>query len=162
MERTLPKSPPESPERTLPKSPPKAKEEVRDLGPKPRSQKPVTKENTKPVDVKLHTQQRAAKRAIFNYTVATKIFLMEQQKKREEKLQKMLEEEEVRMLRKEMIPRAQLMPLFDRPFLPQRSSRPLTIPREPGLGPMSNKCWTGIVSCNHLGFHGCQAFKAIL
>lgn len=32
----------------------------------------------------------------------------------------MIEEEEVRMLRKEMIPRAQLMPFFDRPFFPQR------------------------------------------
>lgn len=32
----------------------------------------------------------------------------------------MIEEEEVRLLRKEMIPRAQLMPFFDKPFLPQR------------------------------------------
>lgn len=32
----------------------------------------------------------------------------------------MLEEEEVRLLRKEMIPKAQLMPFFDRPFIPQR------------------------------------------
>ncbi|KAI4304722.1 hypothetical protein MLD38_040197 [Melastoma candidum] len=163
MERTVLKSP----ERTLPKSPPKdltlryAKEEGRDIGPKPRTPKPVTKENTKPVDVKLHTQQRAAKRAIFNYTVATKLFLTEQQKKQEEKLRKMLEEEEVRMLRKEMIPRAQLMPLFDRPFLPQRSSRPLTVPREPGLGLTNSKSWTCAVPYNHLGIHGCYAFKAI-
>jgi len=33
----------------------------------------------------------------------------------------MIEEEEIRMLRKEMVPKAQLMPFFDRPFLPQRS-----------------------------------------
>ncbi|KAK9180784.1 hypothetical protein WN944_023919 [Citrus x changshan-huyou] len=32
----------------------------------------------------------------------------------------MIEEEEIRLMRKEMIPRAQLMPLFDRPFFPQR------------------------------------------
>lgn len=32
----------------------------------------------------------------------------------------MIEDEEVRMLRKEMVPRAQLMPFFDRPFYPQR------------------------------------------
>lgn len=32
----------------------------------------------------------------------------------------MMEEEEIKMLRKEMVPRAQLMPLFDRPFFPQR------------------------------------------
>lgn len=35
-------------------------------------------------------------------------------------LLQMIEEEEVRMLRKEMIPRAQLMPFFDKPFFPQR------------------------------------------
>ena len=78
--------------------------------------------------------------------VATKLFVIEQQKKQAEKLQKvnhiyiyitnymlcestliemlimkqMIEEEEVRLLRKEMIPRAQLMPFFDRPFFPQR------------------------------------------
>lgn len=32
----------------------------------------------------------------------------------------MIEEEEVRLMRKEMIPRAQLMPYFDRPYFPQR------------------------------------------
>lgn len=35
-------------------------------------------------------------------------------------LKQVIEEEEVKMLRKEMIPRAQLMPFFDRPFFPQR------------------------------------------
>ncbi|KAK2991162.1 hypothetical protein RJ640_015467 [Escallonia rubra] len=52
-------------------------------------QKPLAKENTKPVEIKLHTQQRAVKRAIFNYSVATKLYLMEQQKKQVEKLQKL-------------------------------------------------------------------------
>jgi hypothetical protein len=32
----------------------------------------------------------------------------------------MIEEEEIRLLRKEMVPRAQLMPYFDKPFSPQR------------------------------------------
>ncbi|KAM7515902.1 hypothetical protein LguiA_005485 [Lonicera macranthoides] len=102
-------------------------------------QKPQTKENTKPVGIKLHTQQRAVNRAIFNYTVATKLYLMEQQKKQVDRIHKMIEEEEVRMLRKEMIPRAQLMPLFDRPFFPQRSRRPLTVPREPCFHSTSGK-----------------------
>ncbi|KAM7523893.1 hypothetical protein LguiA_013795 [Lonicera macranthoides] len=102
-------------------------------------QKPQTKENTKPVDFKLRTQERAVQRAIFNYTVATKLYLVEQQKKQVEKLHKMIEEEEVRMMRKEMIPRAQLMPLFDRPFLPQRSTRPLTVPKERRLNSMNGK-----------------------
>lgn len=39
-------------------------------------QKHVTKENTKPVDFRLHTQQRAVSRAIYNYTVSVhQIFL---------------------------------------------------------------------------------------
>lgn len=32
----------------------------------------------------------------------------------------MIEEEEVKMLRKEMVPKAQLMPRFNKPFHPQR------------------------------------------
>ncbi|XP_009775041.1 microtubule-destabilizing protein 60-like [Nicotiana tabacum] len=96
-------------------------------------QKPLAKDNTRPVEIKLHTQQRARRRALFNYSVATKFYFIEQQKKTVEKVQKMIEEEEVRMLRKEMIPRAQLMPFFDKPFSPQRSTRPLTIPREPSF-----------------------------
>ncbi|KAG8373515.1 hypothetical protein BUALT_Bualt11G0032200 [Buddleja alternifolia] len=89
------------------------------------------KENTRPLEFRLHTQQRAAQRAIFNSCVEIKLCIIEQHKKQVEKVLKVIEEEEVRMLRREMIPRAQLMPLFDRPFLPQRSTRPLTIPREP-------------------------------
>ncbi|KAH6799374.1 TPX2 protein for protein family [Perilla frutescens var. frutescens] len=92
-----------------------------------------TKENTKPSEFRLHTQQRAAQRAIFNSSVAIKFYIIEQHKKRVEKVLKVMEEEEVRMLRREMIPRAQLMPLFDKPFSPQRSTRPLTVPREPGF-----------------------------
>ncbi|KAH7557014.1 hypothetical protein ACOSQ2_026618 [Xanthoceras sorbifolium] len=95
--------------------------------------KTTSKENTKPQEFTLHTQQRAVKRAMFNYSVATKEYLEEIQKKRIEKLQKMIEEEEIKLLRKEMVPRAQLMPYFDRPFFPQRSNRPLTIPREPSF-----------------------------
>ncbi|KAK3409517.1 hypothetical protein EUGRSUZ_J01635 [Eucalyptus grandis] len=101
------------------------------------TQRPAAKENTKPVDFKLHTQQRAIKRAMFNYSVATKLYLMEQQKKYEEKLQKMIDEEEVLLLRKEMIPRAQLI-----------LSRPLTIPREPAFRMLSSKCWT-CTCCTH-------------
>ncbi|XP_031395934.1 protein TPX2 isoform X2 [Punica granatum] len=123
------------------------------------SQKPQTRESTKPLDIKLHTQQRAIRRAMFNYTVATKLYMMEQQRKQQEKLQKMVEEEEIRLLRKEMIPRAQLMPLFDRPFYPQRSSRPLTVPREPSFNILnSGKCWT----CSQLySFPHCRTMNTI-
>ncbi|KAL3525056.1 hypothetical protein ACH5RR_013428 [Cinchona calisaya] len=110
-------------------------------------QKFVTKENTKPQDFKLHTKERAVKRALFNYSIATKIYIEERQKRQLEKLHKMIEEEEVKLLRKEMIPRAQLMPYFDRPFFPQRSTRPLTIPREPRLKQVNGKCSATSTSC---------------
>ncbi|EPS73384.1 hypothetical protein M569_01375, partial [Genlisea aurea] len=90
------------------------------------------KHQTKPVEFRLHTQQRAAQRAIFNSFVSIKLCITEQHKKQVTKALKGIEEEEVRILRREkMIPKAQLMPIFDQPFLPQRSTRPLTIPREP-------------------------------
>ncbi|XP_065858172.1 microtubule-destabilizing protein 60 [Euphorbia lathyris] len=115
--------------------------------------KSATKENTKPQEFKLHTQQRAYKRAMFNYSVATKLYLNDLQKKQIQKIQKIIEEEEVRMLRKEMIPRAQLMPFFDRPFFPQRSNRALTIPREPSFRMLNTKCWSCCNSANGNEFH---------
>ncbi|KAF3444261.1 hypothetical protein FNV43_RR13951 [Rhamnella rubrinervis] len=120
------------------------------------SQKSPPKENTKPQDFKLHTQQRALKRAMFNYEVATKLYLIQQQKKQEEKILKMIEDEEIRLLRKEMVPRAQLMPFFDRPFFPQRSSRPLTVPKEPSFR-MSSKCSTSVCSSGLYNFQQSQA-----
>ncbi|KAI3462206.1 hypothetical protein Pfo_018869 [Paulownia fortunei] len=105
------------------------------------------KENTKPSEFRLHTQQRAAQRAIFNSSVAIKLCIIEQHKKQVEKVLKVMEEEEVRMLRREMIPRAQLMPLFDKPFLPQRSTRPLTVPREPSFH---------MTACKHCSCISCR------
>ncbi|KAL2568020.1 hypothetical protein AAZX31_18G043400 [Glycine max] len=119
------------------------------------------RENTKPQEFKLHTQERAVKRAMFNYAVTTKFYIMELQKKQEEKLQKLIEEEEVRLLRKEMVPRAQLMPYFDKPFFPQRSSR--SIPRESCLHMMSSKCWSCSVGNEIYNLHhyGHQTLKPI-
>ncbi|XP_057721921.1 microtubule-destabilizing protein 60 isoform X3 [Arachis stenosperma] len=112
------------------------------------------KENTKPQEFKLHTQERAVKRAMFNYAVTTKFYLMEIQKRQAEKLQKMIEEEEIRMLRKEMVPRAQLMPYFDKPFSPQSRSNNKTVGSRESyscLHMMSSKC----LRCCSLGneFH---------
>ncbi|KAJ6421226.1 hypothetical protein OIU84_028577 [Salix udensis] len=101
-------------------------------------------DKSKPQEFKLHTGQRALKRAMFNYSVATKIYMNEQQKRQIERIEKIIEEEEVRMMRKEMVPRAQLMPYFDRPFFPQRSNRPLTVPREPSFHMVNSKCWSCI------------------
>ncbi|XP_033139017.1 protein TPX2-like isoform X4 [Brassica rapa] len=103
--------------------------------------KAPAKENKKPLAFKLHSGERAVKRAMFNYS------------KQEEKLQKMIEEEEIRMLRKEMVPKAQLMPFFDRPFLPQRSSRPLTMPKEPSFGNVNSTCWTCVFNNQYYLYH---------
>ncbi|CAG7906750.1 unnamed protein product [Brassica rapa] len=115
--------------------------------------KAPAKENKKPLEFKLHSGERAMKRAMFNYTVATNYYITKLQKKQEERLQKMIEEEEIRMLRKEMVPKAQLMPFFDRPFLPQRSSRPLTMPKEPSFGNVNSTCWTCVFNNQHYLYH---------
>ncbi|GLJ13097.1 hypothetical protein SUGI_0205100 [Cryptomeria japonica] len=93
--------------------------------------KPPVKECTKPLVVKLNTEIRAVDRAEFDQIIAEKLNALEQQRLEEERLQKLAEEEEIKRLRKEMIPRAQPMPFFDRPFIPRRSSKSPTIPKEP-------------------------------
>ncbi|KAI8004121.1 Protein TPX2 [Camellia lanceoleosa] len=90
--------------------------------------KPAVKEITGPVDLVLHSDVRAVKRAEFDQQ---KMSLVEQYRKKRERQQKLAEEEEIRRLRKELIPRAQLMPYFDRPFIPRRSMKHCTIPKEP-------------------------------
>ncbi|QHO17259.1 hypothetical protein HN51_032867 [Arachis hypogaea] len=93
--------------------------------------KPPVKESTKPIDLKLHSDVRAVDRAEFDQQVAEKMSLIEQLKLERERQQKLEEEEEIRRLRKELIPKAQPMPYFDRPFIPRRSTKHPTIPREP-------------------------------
>ncbi|ESQ49904.1 hypothetical protein EUTSA_v10020582mg [Eutrema salsugineum] len=93
--------------------------------------KPHVKDITIPVDLKLHSDIRAVERAEFDYQVAEKINLIEQYKAERERLRKLAEEEELRRLRKNLIPKAQPMPYFDRPFIPRRSNKHPTIPRDP-------------------------------
>ncbi|CAL5367675.1 unnamed protein product [Camellia sinensis] len=93
--------------------------------------KPAVKEITRPVDLVLHSDVRAVERAEFDQQVAEKMSLIEQYREERERQQKLAEEEEIRRLRKELIPRAQPMPYFDRPFIPRRSMKHCTIPKEP-------------------------------
>ncbi|KAL4377590.1 hypothetical protein GQ457_02G011000 [Hibiscus cannabinus] len=93
--------------------------------------KPPIKESTRPVDLRLHSDVRAVERAEFDHQVAEKMSLIEQYKMERERQQKIAEEEEIKRLRKELIPKAQPMPYFDRPFIPRRSSKIPTMPREP-------------------------------
>lgn len=93
--------------------------------------KPPVKENTKPVDLKLHSDIRAVERADFDHQVSEKMSLIEQYKMERERQRNLAEEEEIRRLRKELVPKAQPMPYFDRPFIPRRSMKHPTVPREP-------------------------------
>ncbi|KAK9067192.1 hypothetical protein SSX86_014517 [Deinandra increscens subsp. villosa] len=93
--------------------------------------KPPVKESTKPVDLVLHSDVRAVERAEFDHQVHEKLSCIEQYRLERERLQKLEEEEELRRLRKELVPKAQPMPYFDRPFIPRRSEKQPTIPKEP-------------------------------
>ncbi|CAN0925592.1 Microtubule-destabilizing protein 60 [Linum grandiflorum] len=93
--------------------------------------KPPVKEITRPIDLMLHSDIRAEERAEFDHQVSEKLTLIEEYKTERERLQKLAEEEEVRRLRKELVPKAQPMPYFDRPFIPRRSMKQPTVPKEP-------------------------------
>ncbi|KAL1824456.1 hypothetical protein ACET3Z_011234 [Daucus carota] len=94
--------------------------------------KPPVKESTRPVDLVLHSDVRAVERADFDHQVAEKMSYIEQFKMERERQQKLAEEEEIKRLRRsELIPIAQPMPYFDRPFIPRRSMKDPTIPKEP-------------------------------
>ncbi|MCL7024705.1 hypothetical protein MKW94_006653 [Papaver nudicaule] len=93
--------------------------------------KPPVKDITRPVDLKLHSDVRAVERADFDCQVAEKLSLLEQYRMEKDRQQKLEEEEEIKRLRKELVPRAQPMPYFDRPFIPKRSVKNPTIPKEP-------------------------------
>ncbi|XP_020099165.1 protein TPX2 isoform X1 [Ananas comosus] len=117
--------------------------------------KPLLKEQTKPLNFRLHTEQRAARRAGFNDLVASKTNSLEILRRFEERILKVIEEEEIKIMRKEMVPKAQLMPIFDRPFFPQRSKKPLTVPREPSF--LKLKCCIG----GEFHRHFCYNMKAV-
>ncbi|KAF8091440.1 hypothetical protein N665_0445s0025 [Sinapis alba] len=115
--------------------------------------KPHVKDITIPVHLKLHSDTRAMERAEFDYQVAEKMSLIEKCKAEREQQQKVAEEEELRRLRKELIPKAQPMPYFDRPFIPRRSNKHPTIPRDPKFHKTQHKrccstsSWSETGSC---------------
>ncbi|KAF3662553.1 protein WVD2-like 4 isoform X1 [Capsicum chacoense] len=115
--------------------------------------KPLVKEITIPVDLVLHSDVRAVERSEFDHQVAEKLSYIEQYKMERERLQKMAEEEEIRRLRKELVPKAQPMPYFDRPFVPRRSSKNPTMPREPKFHLPQNKKIKSCMSLNDMYIH---------
>ncbi|XP_052195146.1 microtubule-destabilizing protein 60-like [Diospyros lotus] len=110
--------------------------------------KPPVKESTRPIDVVLNSDVRAVERAEFEQQVAGKMCLVEQYREERDRQQKLEEEEEIKRLRKELVPRAQPMPYFDRPFIPRRSQKNPTVPREPKFQMPHHK---KIKSCRSLG-----------
>ncbi|KAL2523165.1 TPX2 (targeting protein for Xklp2) protein family [Forsythia ovata] len=82
--------------------------------------RPSIKDNTRPVDLVLHSDIRAVERAEFDHQVADKMSFIEQYKMERERQRKLAEEEEIKRLRKDLVPKAQPMPYFDRPFIPRR------------------------------------------
>ncbi|XP_020399195.1 uncharacterized protein [Zea mays] len=94
--------------------------------------KPAVKERTEPIDLVLHSDVRALERAEFDQHVLDRNKFAEQQRLEWERQQELDEEERIRQLRRtELIPKAQPMPYFDRPFIPKRSTKPPTVPMEP-------------------------------
>ncbi|KMZ73601.1 TPX2 (Targeting protein for Xklp2) family protein [Zostera marina] len=93
--------------------------------------KPAVKETSEPIDILLHSDVRAVERAEFDQYIEKRMELNEQRKVEIERQRKLEEEEMVRRLRKDAVPKAQPMPYFDRPFVPKRSSRQITVPKEP-------------------------------
>lgn len=76
--------------------------------------KPPVKQKTRPIDPVLHNDIRAKGRAEFDRLVAEKMSLIEEYRKERERQRKLAEEEEIRSLRKELVPRAQPLPYFYR------------------------------------------------
>ncbi|KAG0521380.1 hypothetical protein BDA96_08G155500 [Sorghum bicolor] len=93
--------------------------------------KPPTKEPTEPIDHVLHSAVRVVRRVKFDTQVAERNSFMEEVKLERERQQKVDEEIEIKQLRKEQVPRAHPMPDFSKPFVPKRSVKLPTIPREP-------------------------------
>ncbi|XP_024974638.1 uncharacterized protein LOC112512719 [Cynara cardunculus var. scolymus] len=106
--------------------------------------RPPVKESTRPVDVVLHSNTRAVERADFDNQVQEKLSFIEQFKLERERQEKLAEEEELRRLRKVLVPKAQPMPYFDKPFIPKRSEKQPTLPKEPKFhNPQHKKMFVG-------------------
>ncbi|TVU47951.1 hypothetical protein EJB05_07569 [Eragrostis curvula] len=101
--------------------------------------RPPVKERTEPIDLVLHSDVRAVERAEFDQYVLERNKFAEQLRLEREWQKELEEEERIRQLRKELVPKAQPMPYFDRPFVPKRSSKPATIPVEPKFHPRPEK-----------------------
>nr|CAB3501618.1 unnamed protein product [Digitaria exilis] len=101
--------------------------------------KPAVKEGTEPLDLVLHSDVHALERAEFDQRWNE---FGKQQRLKWQRQDELEEQERIRQLRTELIPKAQPMTYFDRSFILKRSTKPATIPMELKfhLGPEKLSC----------------------
>ncbi|CAM6104698.1 unnamed protein product [Calypogeia fissa] len=92
-----------------------------------RSRKPLTEVH----EFTFHLETRAAERADFDQRVAEKHNQYKRFREEYEAARKAEEDRSIKAMRREMVPHARPMPVFHRPFVPQRSTKELTRPVSP-------------------------------
>eukprot|EP01018_Ginkgo_biloba_P016911 Gb_32374 [translate_table: standard] len=78
-----------------------------------------------------HVDARAVDREEFDKKVIEKQNMYKRFREEYEAAKKVEEERAIKIMRKAMVPHARPMPLFNKPFAPQRSSKELTEPKSP-------------------------------
>ncbi|KAG6541554.1 hypothetical protein Mapa_017076 [Marchantia paleacea] len=92
-----------------------------------RSRKPLTEMQ----EFQFHLEARAVERADFDKRVVEKHNQYKRFREEYEAARRAEEERSIKAMRREMVPLARPMPVFGRPFVPQRSAKELTRPISP-------------------------------
>ncbi|KAK3040493.1 hypothetical protein RJ639_028778 [Escallonia herrerae] len=98
---------------------------------------PVSEKVRKPLtevqEFDLHVEHRAVDRAEFDKKIKEKEMIYKRYREESESEKMMEEEKALKQLRRTLVPHARPVPNFDRPFLPQKSSKDVTKPKSPKL-----------------------------
>ncbi|KAF3330114.1 protein TPX2-like protein [Carex littledalei] len=107
--------------------------------------KPILTEDPLPVPAKerkaltevqafaLHVDQRSTQRQEFDNKIKEKEVMYKRQREEAESTKLMEEEKALKQLRRTMVPHARPLPKFEKPFLPQRSTKEATKAKSPHL-----------------------------
>ncbi|KAK3033299.1 hypothetical protein RJ639_033767 [Escallonia herrerae] len=93
----------------------------------------VRKPLTEVQEFDLHVEHRAVDRAEFDKKIKEKEMIYKRYREESESEKMMEEEKALKQLRRTLVPNARPIPNFDRPFLPQKSSKDVTKPKSPKL-----------------------------
>ncbi|GMP67326.1 hypothetical protein CsSME_00027357 [Camellia sinensis var. sinensis] len=93
----------------------------------------VRKPLTEVQEFNLHVEHRAVDRSEFDKKIKEKEMMYKRYRDEAESAKLMEEEKALKQLRRTLVPHARPVPNFDRPFLPQRSSKDITKPKSPKL-----------------------------